>query len=184
MKKSIMLAILISGFVSSAENIVVNGTFDTDTKGWKGQIAKEGIPPATEPSFVIYDSGDGANGSKGCLKATITVPPDTILYSHDSGLCCQFRKTIPASSIKVTFFAKNASEYKELLSVGRLWAGGSFSVVELSKEWKKYEVTLELKHETLDIIFATVGNPEGKNFQKIQNGSFLIDDVVVEEITK
>lgn len=80
--------------------------------------------------------------------------------------------------MRVTFHALALSGSK-ILKVGRA-CGGDAKTVELSDEWGKYEVILNIEFDATEIIFTLVSVKDVES--KVVDGEFVLDDVVVEQM--
>ena len=177
-----LIGVMITG-VAQAENLLKNHSFETGTKGWKGQISVEG-KVVKSPQFVIHIDDDGALDSKGCLKVLFEVPKSHKWWSHSTGVIVRTNTNIlPNTKVIISFYAKRLSG-SPVLSIMRLGGGSNTDVVELlGKKWRQYSVEIQSVYKTSEYIFSLVGNPNKKTgFQRIKSGSFLLDNVIIETI--
>jgi hypothetical protein len=160
--------------------LVPNGDFEKTTAPWYGQKleTKEGtekIVPA--PDMLSHEAKDTLDKSAGALRVTIRKDPKHVHRSHNSGAVCKLTALIPAEkTAKVRFAAKSLTGAR-ILSVHRLWGGGSDTVL-LDEKWEKHEVTLRSQHDTDALVFSLV--PESvTGIQELIDGEFLLDQVSV-----
>jgi len=158
----------------------VNGDFEKTIAPWYGQKLEikgdlENVVGA--PELLAHETMDTADKSAGALKVTIKKDPSHQYRSHNSGAICKLSGIIPAGkAAKVTFAAKSLSGAR-ILSIHRLWGGGSDTAL-LDEKWEKHELTLRSEHDTDGFVFSLVPQ-SSTGIQELTDGDFLLDNVRV-----
>jgi hypothetical protein len=159
---------------------IKNGSFETGIESWASKIEGKTV---SSPGFVTHVADDGAENTRGCLKAVINIPDDASWYSHSSGVVCSM-SSIPAdTTVRIHFYAKRKPGSSPILSIARTF-GGAFETVELSKRWKKYSVDMTVPVETGSLIFSLVEDQNRKKSQKLVEGEFFLDELRLEVLEK
>ncbi|MHB9026640.1 MAG: hypothetical protein ACYC7E_21115 [Armatimonadota bacterium] len=181
---------------AAAKNLCQNGDFETGITGWVGQV-RDNAAKKTEqhPEFLSWEQTDtcaklpaGAKPEKsaGALKVIMKDIPAGSM-THQTGIVCKFNDRIApeANDLVVTFSARLLEPAEANLHIQRTWGGGGGNPVNLTREWKQYWVYVPIGFETPELIFSLVApNTEGITPLKVINGSFLLDNVVVQTAPK
>ncbi len=164
---------------AAAELAFVNGTFEENTDGWRGQLFAEGgqrFRPAE--AMIAWEQRDTAGGSRGALRVTTPPPPVPECVSLNCGVLGKLNQLVPPRiKLKITFAAKALGETR-YLAVGRLWGGGG-GVVALANDWQQRTVLLKADYEIDELVFTPV-TQEGPWHQTMAAGTFLLDDLRIE----
>jgi hypothetical protein len=169
-----------AGFSHAQVNLALNGDFDKTTAPWYGQkleIKGDLEKLVGAPEMIAHETKDTPDKSPGALKVTIKKDSNHQYRSHNSGAICKLTGVIPAEKpARVTFFAKSRSGDK-VLSVHRLWGGGSDTTL-IGEKWEKHELTLRSAHDTDGFVFSLVPQ-SSTGIQELTDGAFLLDNVSV-----
>ncbi|MBI4023779.1 MAG: hypothetical protein HY360_02295 [Verrucomicrobia bacterium] len=176
----------------SEENLIPNGSFENKYKlnGWDGmKKQKDGDRDFTiAPEMLDWETEDTWDNSAGALKVRITKDPDYVYWSHQAGARCLLRRIVSCKDydVSVSFYAKSLSG-SPYLNIAR-WAGGGGikQPIELSKEWKYYEAIIPIAEDAPLLVFTLVPSdkPDHPVGTVVAEGEFLLDDVVITEISK
>lgn len=187
--------LLMLGCLSAEENILSNGNFERErqTVDWEGmKYAVEGTGAdgfVTAPEMVEWVD-EGYDGSQGALKATIAFQPDFVYKANQAGVRTLLKRPVPkGTNIRLKFAAKSV-EGSPYLFVTRFTGGGAIDApIELSKEWKEYDVVIPLSEDGTLLVFNLVGSEHALDSLQgpspvtpdLAEGVFLIDQVTVTE---
>ena len=160
--------------VTGGENLIVNGTFETDLAPAYGQVLSADRTQIIQAPWLISresgDPGGDTDGTAGALRVTISQDQQYSYTEHTSGAILRLSRTVQHASstwLDIRFRAKSVSGVRNLW-VNRLWGGGKASV-ELTPSWRTYEVSIPLGFDSDAIVFALQNVPQG--------GTFLLDSV-------
>lgn len=161
------------------ENLVPNGTFDSDIKGvWKGVLEVEKTDDSADVPEITFVEDDGVGDSKGCMKVALRKFDGKDVAPWTAGARVILKDTIPENTpAKVTFSAKSLDGSWKLLVI-RPGGGSKGEAVELSQEWQQFEVTFFSELYGTPVLMFTLIPPTGPA-SHVENGEFLLDDVSV-----
>jgi hypothetical protein len=172
----------------------VNGAFEAGITGWSAQTLDNTVGgKATRiPEALTWEQQDTAldpitgKKSAGALKVTLKeLPPNAT--AHQSGAICQFGSVVKTTEhdLLVTFSAKLLEPADACLQLNRTWGGGTCEPLTLTKEWKQYQVFVQIGFDTPELVFSLV-DPNTENYypRKVVPGQFLLDNVVITTVPK
>lgn len=167
------------------ENLAKNGAFEEGIETWIPLASQQAEKP---PVSLAWETKDPAGKSKGALRVVIRDLglPEGQFWSINTGAVCPLTKyVLKGTELKVSFDAK-AITGSFFLRVTRAWGGASSEAVEISENWKKYEVIVSTDHETPALLFTLVpgATPNPQNVQSCMEGEFLLDNVEITEKKK
>ena len=152
-----------------AENLVVNGTFDSGIEGWRAWSDNADALPSI--SFV---ADDGVGDKKGCLKVSFDKSAGDMVPWTLGAIMNFSQQQPPNFKVKISFSAKSLKGSRKLL-ISRPSGGGATEAVEMTDKWQQFEVQFSSKFETPFLAFAIIDPSSGK----VDKGEFLLDNVSI-----
>ena len=181
--KIFCFTILLCGWIFTvfgSENLVENGNFDVDVKGWQGYrlVAGEDGKAKTvgAPEFVSFCADDGVGDKKGCLKVDFS-KVNSLCVPWRSGALLTLKKNIPKNTeVTITFYAKSINGSRRL-SIMRPSGGGGAGSVMMSDKWQKFSLKFKSKWNTPMFYFVIIDHYGRKG--RLEEGEFLLDNIEV-----
>ena len=174
---------------TQAQNIVINGDFETSdagsfviTTGLVEDLAGNPKPNTFEPELYLTErtTTDTAGNSAGALRVTVPASRHEFANTGNHGLFVVTQNIPAGSRVRVEFDAKWISGPSKVINVQRPWTGPQLGAqVTLAETWGHHAVEFDYHWDGPQVCISFVPDANQLWYGVSLGGVFLLDNIEV-----